>query len=151
MVPSGPQRLVMAQLMRHNGAMDVSPFAERLAREFATLARIDNEDADAAARLESAIRLTLSDVLAAAADEAGRDPAPGSGVPDAEEDATARISVRISRQLKAASEQAAGREGRSVDAWLGQLASAAVQQGSAPGAACRRGKRGRQRYTAWVR
>jgi hypothetical protein len=170
----------MAQRMRHNGAMDVSPFAERLAREFAALARTDSEDAGAVARVESAIRLTLSDVLEAAADETSRDLAPGSvevrfdgpeahfavtpppperssgatagdGPPDAGEDATERITVRVSGQLKAAIEQAAGREGRSAEAWLGQLASTKVQQDSVPRTACRTGKPGRQRYTAWVR
>ncbi|RNG18244.1 hypothetical protein [Streptomyces botrytidirepellens] len=161
--------------------MDVSPFVDKLAREFAALAEIDSGDAGAlAARLEPVIRLTLFDALVAAADEINRDLAPGSvelrirgrdpnfvvtpssperspetvvgsGTLSAEEGVTARINVRIPQQLKAAIERAASREGRSVDAWLGQMASAMVQQDRAPCVAVRRGKRGRQRYTAWVR
>ncbi|MEU6770356.1 hypothetical protein [Streptomyces sp. NPDC046759] len=161
--------------------MDVSPFVDRLGRQFMALARIDGEDAGAlVARLESAIRLTLVDALAAAADEINRDltadsvelrlpggepnfvvrsSPPGrpsetaavSGVPNAEEDATALVTVRMPGRLKAAVERAAGREGRSVDAWLAQTASAAVQRDRASCTAFRRGKRRRQRYTAWVR
>ncbi|MEU8652043.1 hypothetical protein [Streptomyces sp. NPDC048737] len=161
--------------------MDVSPFVDRLGREFAALARSDSEDAGVrAAQLESAIRLALRDALVAAADEISRDlvpgsvelpfhgdepdfvvtpsssgpssgTAPGSGTPDVGEGATAHVDVRVSRQLMAAIEQAAGREGRTVDAWLGQLASAVAEQDRAPRTTDRHGKRRRQRYTAWVR
>ncbi|MEV5873279.1 hypothetical protein AB0L75_03430 [Streptomyces sp. NPDC052101] len=181
MAPPVVQQLVMAQLMRHDGAMDVSPFVDRLGREFVALARIDSEDARAlAAQLESAIRLTLVDTLAAAADEINRDLAQGSvelrlrgdepnfvvtpsspdrssetaaasDVPTAEEGATALVTVRFPQQLKAAIERAAGYEGRSVDAWLAQRASSVVQKDRASCTAHRRGKRCRQRYTAWVR
>lgn len=161
--------------------MDVNPFVDRLGREFAALTQNGGGgDSALRARLESAIRHTLVDALAAAADEISRDLAPGSvelrlrgsepgfvvtpapperssgttadsGVPHPEEGATAMVSVRISKQLKAAVEQAAGREGRSVDAWLAQTASAVVQQAQAPCAAQRRSRRRRQRYIAWVR
>ena len=161
--------------------MDMSPFVDRLGREFAALAEIDGEDAGAlVVRLESAIRLTLSDALVAAAEEINRDLAPGSvelrfrgsepkfvvtppsperssetatdsGTPNAEEGATARINVRVSKQLKASIEQAASHEGRSVEAWLEQMASAVMRQNRTPCTADRRGKRSRQRYTAWVR
>ncbi|SEF53260.1 hypothetical protein SAMN05216223_101251 [Actinacidiphila yanglinensis] len=155
--------------------MDVRVFVERLEREFLALARAGGEDPGApAARPEPAIRATLVDVLAAAAEEIGRGiapdtvalridgdearfvltPAPSAAAVDAGAphagDATL-VAVRVSRQLKAAMDHAAGREGRAVDAWLAGLAAAAVRHDPALCPADRRGKRGRQRYTAWVR
>ncbi|WP_238013914.1 ribbon-helix-helix protein, CopG family [Dactylosporangium sp. AC04546] len=66
---------------------------------------------------------------------------------DFEEGATARINVRLPEQLKAAVEEAAGKEGRSVNAWLVRAASAALRdQGSGF-----RSKPGPQRYTGWAR
>jgi hypothetical protein len=114
------------------------------------------------APLDSAIRLMLLDALSAAADEITREFAPGSvelrlragepefvvspapadepaepqaaaPPPDADEGATARINLRLSEQLKAGVEQAAGRERLSVNAWLVRVAAAAVaQEGRGP-------------------
>ncbi|MFI9721767.1 hypothetical protein ACIHFE_19260 [Streptomyces sp. NPDC052396] len=161
--------------------MDVGPFVDGIGRELAALAPVDSEGVGAlVARLEPVIRSALFDALAAAVDEINRDLAPGSvalrfrggepnfavtspspersseaaagsGTPSAERGATAVVTVRMPRQLKAAIEQAAGHEGRSMDAWLVQMTSALVQQERAPCAPDRRGKRGRQHYTAWVR
>lgn len=68
-----------------------------------------------------------------------------------DEGATTRINVRLPEQLKAAVEEAAAAEGRSVNAWLVRAATAAVQQ---PDRARRPesggGKRGQQHYTGWV-
>ncbi|MGW1993884.1 hypothetical protein [Embleya sp. NPDC001921] len=160
--------------------MDVSPFVDKLGREFAALVRVDRGDAAAsAARLESVIRRTLFDALKAAADEINRDLAPGfvelhlragepnfvvtpaspdgsseaaarGGTPHAEDGATARVTVHMPRHLKARVEQAACHEGRSVDAWFARVAAAAVVHDRAPATADRRGRRGRQRYIAWV-
>jgi Ribbon-helix-helix protein, copG family len=70
-----------------------------------------------------------------------------------EEGPAARINVRLPEQLKAAIEEAAGREGRSVNAWLVRAAAAALQrsdrdQRPAPRAS---GKRTKQNFTGWVR
>jgi hypothetical protein len=129
------------------------------------------------APLESAFRLALLDALAAAADEITRDLAPGSvqlrlsgrepsfvvtppadeaaavpvaPPPPADDDtAVARINLRLPDQLKARIEEAAGRDGLSVNAWLVRAASAAVQGGAAPAAS--RAPRGSQSFTGWVR
>src|SRR6266571_287578 len=95
--------------------------------------------------LESAIRMTLLDALSAAADEITQDLAPGSvelrlrgrdpsfvvslpateapvaaaegDLQFAEDGPAARINVRLPEHLKAAIEDAAAKEGRSVNAW----------------------------------
>src|SRR5919108_1091378 len=104
------------------------------------------------APLESAIRLTLLDALSAAADEVTRELAPGSvelrlrtgapefvvtpapddepapltPPPEADEGSMTRINLRLPEQLKAAVEEAAGRERLSVNSWLVRAASAAL-------------------------
>jgi hypothetical protein len=71
----------------------------------------------------------------------------------AEEGPSSRINVRLPEQLKAAVEEAAAKEGRSVNAWLVRAASAAVarsdrdQRSEQHGS----GKRIPQRLTGWVR
>jgi hypothetical protein len=114
----------VAQLMRHNGAMDVSLFVDRLGRECTALARIDSEDADAAARLESAIRLTLFDALKAAADEINRGLAPGS------------VELRLGE--------------READ-FVVTPPSPRHPSDAAGSGALHLGSRGRRRLTAWVR
>jgi hypothetical protein len=167
--------------------MDLTTYVNNLGREFATLAESGGEEARALVErltgpLESAIRMTLLEALAAAADEITRDLAPGSvelrlrgrdpdfvvsappteqaarDVPDdepvfAEDGPAARINVRLPEQLKAAVEEAAAREGRSVNAWLVRAATAGVQradreQRPAPSAGPTRTQ---QRFTGWVR
>lgn len=130
--------------------------------------------------MESAIRLALLEALSAAADEITRDLAPGSvqvrlrgrdpqfvvSVPRAEqpveneqppapdasfEDGPAvRINVRLPEQLKAAVEEAAAEEGRSVNAWLVRAASAALRSPE-PKTQKRTGVLGTQHFTGWVR
>lgn len=79
--------------------------------------------------------------------------APESDLLMAEDGPAARINVRMPEQLKAAVEEAAAKEGRSVNAWLVRAAAAAVQRSDRdqrpepPGA----GKRTPQRFTGWVR
>lgn len=73
-----------------------------------------------------------------------------SGPPSIEDGATARINFRLPEQLKVAIEEAAGKEGRSANAWLVRVASAALQDQNRDQPE-RRGKRGPQRYTGWVR
>jgi hypothetical protein len=74
-----------------------------------------------------------------------------SGPPSTEEGATARINFRLPEQLKVAIEEAAGKEGRSANAWLVRVASAALQHQEREHQPERRSKRGAQRYTGWVR
>jgi len=69
--------------MCHYGAMDLTSYVNNLGREFATLAEAGGEESRALVErltgpLESAIRMTLLEALAAAADEISRDLAPGS-------------------------------------------------------------------------
>lgn len=174
--------------------MDLTSYVGNLGREFATLAEAGGDDARALAErltgpLESAIRMTLHDVLSAAADEITRELAPGSvelrlrgrdpefvvtsppaeppqdtaeggmegtsesGPPIAEEGPAARINVRLPEQLKVAVEEAAAKEGRSVNAWLVQAASAALHRADQGRRAeqSSAGKRSQQRFTGWVR
>jgi hypothetical protein len=128
--------------------------------------------------LESAIRMTLLDALSAAADEITQDLAPGSvevrlrgrdpnfvvslpavEAPEpaadgelqvAEDGPAARINVRMPEHLKAAIEEAAAGEGRSVNAWLVRAAAAGLRQPAASPEP-RGGKRARQGFTGWVR
>ncbi|HWS32642.1 MAG TPA: YlcI/YnfO family protein [Actinoplanes sp.] len=67
----------------------------------------------------------------------------------AEDGPSARINVRLPEQLKAAVEEAAAREGRSVNAWLVRAAAAAVQQ-PPPARETRPQSSGRS-FTGWVR
>ncbi|SFB49789.1 Arc-like DNA binding domain-containing protein [Amycolatopsis marina] len=85
-------------------------------------------------------------VTAAPEPEPAMDPGPAG----AEEAATARINFRLPEQLKASIEEAAAKEGRSVNAWLGRVASAALRQPGKEQASAQRGGRGKQRYTGWV-
>jgi hypothetical protein len=79
--------------------------------------------------------------------------APGSELLIAEDGPAARINVRLPEQLKAAIEEAAAKEGRSVNAWLARAAAAALQrpdrdQRPEPHGS---GKRSKQGFTGWVR
>jgi hypothetical protein len=81
------------------------------------------------------------------------DDAPDSGLLIAEDGPAARINVRMPEQLKAAIEEAAAKEGRSVNAWLVRAAAAALQrsdrdQRPEPSGS---GKRTKQGFTGWVR
>ncbi|MEO3776869.1 hypothetical protein ABGB16_08445 [Micromonospora sp. B11E3] len=81
-----------------------------------------------------------------------------SGAPDsdlliAEDSPAARINVRMPEQLKAAIEDAAAKEGRSVNAWLVRAAAAGLQRSDRDQRPEPRGsgKRTQQRFTGWVR
>jgi predicted HicB family RNase H-like nuclease len=72
----------------------------------------------------------------------------GVPTPD-EEGATARINFRPPEHLKARIEEAARREGLSVNAWLVRAVGTVLESGGrAPEA---RGVRSERRYTGWVR
>jgi hypothetical protein len=71
----------------------------------------------------------------------------------ADDGAAARINVRLPEQLKAAIEEAAAQEGRSVNAWLVRAAAAALQRSDRDQRPEPRGngQRAKQGITGWVR
>lgn len=74
-----------------------------------------------------------------------------AGAPaDGDEGGTARVNLRLPAHLKTRAEEAASREGLSVNAWLVRAVSAAVDGGARPPATERARTIG-QGYTGWVR
>ncbi|GGX87981.1 hypothetical protein [Streptomyces hiroshimensis] len=73
-------------------------------------------------------------------------PAPAGG----EDGATSRINFRPPEHLKARIEEAAGREGLSVNAWLVRAVSAMLDFDEQARRPERRAPRGGQHYTGWV-
>jgi hypothetical protein len=69
---------------------------------------------------------------------------------EGDEGSMARINVRMAEHLKARIEQAAGRDGISVNSWLVRAAAAALDQTGPPGGK-RRTPPGAQRYQGWAR
>ena len=88
-----------------------------------------------------------------AQDTAATDGTADSGLLLAEDGPAARINVRLPEQLKAAIEETAAAEGRSVNAWLVRAAAAALQQSDRERRPEPRGrsKRAKQGFTGWVR
>ncbi|GAA3430461.1 YlcI/YnfO family protein [Kutzneria kofuensis] len=91
------------------------------------------------------------------ADTAGQEPAeigaPEGSVPISEDGPSSRINVRLPEALKAAIEEAAAKEGRSVNAWLVRAAAAGLQRADRerrpePRATA---SRSTNRLTGWVR
>ena len=162
--------------------MDLRPYVETVQRQLAAAAETGGEEARGLAErlavsLDAAVRLVLQDALAAAADEIGRELAPGSvelrlrgrepefvvTPPPADEQpaatatpldlgdrAMARVNLRLPEQLKAGAEQAATREGLSVNSWLVRAVAAALTNRD-PGRASQRGGRVGESFTGWVR
>ncbi|MFJ3663909.1 hypothetical protein ACIPPM_26010 [Streptomyces sp. NPDC090119] len=71
-------------------------------------------------------------------------------VPEADEGGTARVNLRLPAHLKTRAEEAAGREGLSVNAWLVRAVSAAVDGTARPRPAEKTRTIG-QSFTGWVR
>ncbi|MFG2985705.1 hypothetical protein ACGFYQ_31360 [Streptomyces sp. NPDC048258] len=69
---------------------------------------------------------------------------------DGDEGGTARVNLRLPAHLKARAEEAAGREGLSVNAWLIRAVSAAVESGGTP-RTTERARTVGQSFTGWVR
>jgi hypothetical protein len=76
-------------------------------------------------------------------------PAPPSAA-EAEEGATARITLRVPEQLKSRIEDAAAREGFSVNTWLTRAVTRGLEPGEG-GSADKRRKWSGQHYSGWVR
>lgn len=169
--------------------MDLTSYVDNLRRDLAVAAEAGGEDARALAErltapLESAVRLTLLDVLSAAAAEITRDLAPGSvdvrlrgaepsfvvtpapgetayddpvearttpPPPPETDGGTSRINFRLPGALKARIEEAATREGLSVNAWLGRTVAAGLDGDFSDRRAGRRVGQVGQSYSGWVR
>jgi hypothetical protein len=84
--------------------------------------------------------------------ETGGDRAPAPAVrTDSDEGGTSRINLRLPDSLKQRAEEAAEREGLSVNAWLVRAVATALEPEDREGGSRRSGQRGRQSYTGWVR
>src|ERR671937_625087 len=99
--------------------METARFVEGLREDLAAAAAMgDQAIVEAAERLsravEASVRLHLLDVLQEAA------------APAADDDASARVTLRLSERLKSQAEAAAGREGVSLNTWIVRSVSAAV-------------------------
>jgi hypothetical protein len=163
--------------------MELSPYVEGLRGELSSLTRFASDDvAQVAAKLAQAldpsVRLTLLEVLSAAAAEittrlndvvidvrltagepdfvvtavppqAGAEPRSAQEVP-AEDAGTARVTLRLSEALKARVEAQAAADGVSVNSWLAHAAILALDSSGSP-----RGPRPRsgigQRITGYAR
>ncbi|MGW4389870.1 hypothetical protein [Streptomyces sp. NPDC004685] len=82
--------------------------------------------------------------------------APSPAPADGDDGGTARVNLRLPAHLKTRAEEAASREGLSVNAWLVRAVSAAVDDGTpsrAPGStqATRTTRTVGQSFTGWVR
>ncbi|WP_020670899.1 hypothetical protein [Amycolatopsis nigrescens] len=87
--------------------------------------------------------------------EGGFDAAPRAAQPpppvNADEGTTSRINFRLPDHLKGRVEEAAGREGLSVNAWLVRAVAATLDTGDRGHRTERRAPRIGERYTGWVR
>ena len=158
--------------------MDLTEYVEALRHSLTTAAAAAGDQARETARLlsdtmEPAVRLTVTDALAAMAAEVtealdgalvdirlrGRDPevvvVPAEPVPheDAHDDAvaddgsTVRISLRLPEALKSRAEVAAASSGMSLNTWLVRTVGAALRDQPPPSSS----GRGPRRYTGFAR
>lgn len=130
----------------------LSGAADEITRELApgsVQLRLRGRDPDFVVTLPPAERPGLAAEDAAAAVNS----APDSDLPIAEDGPSARINVRLPEQLKAAIEEAAAREGRSVNAWLVRAAAAGLRRadGDQRPEPRAKGKRSKQQFSGWVR
>jgi len=164
--------------------MDLSEHVGGLRRELASLTRFASEDVRRTAEmladaLDSSIRLTLLDVLSAAASEitarldgavidvrlsdgepefvvtttpVEEDEPPSQSFGDGSEDAgQARVTLRLSEGMKSRVESAATASGLSVNAWLVRAVGTALAQPSQGSGSSGRRKGVDQRLTGYAR
>jgi len=87
-------------------------------------------------------------------DEADEGPdgwAPAGDTADRDDAAMSRINLRMPDHLKARVEDAASRDGLSVNAWLVRAAATCIERADPGRGRGRRAASGAQRYTGWVR
>ncbi|MGW7358366.1 toxin-antitoxin system HicB family antitoxin [Streptomyces sp. NPDC054802] len=95
--------------------------------------------------------VTLPSVGGVPAEPAAPVEPPRTSAPaDGEEGGTARVNLRLPAHLKARAEEAATREGLSVNAWLVRAVSAAVDGGTRP-RTTEKARTVGQSFTGWVR
>jgi HicB family len=166
--------------------MEMSEYVATLRRELATITRFADEDVTRAAEMlteamESSVRLTLLEVLSAAAAEittrlddavievrlAGGDPdfvvtmtadepadqarEPGPPADGAGSDDMARVTLRIAEPLKARVDTAASAAGVSVNTWLIRAISQALDASGGRGSRTRTMPGVGQRFTGYAR
>ncbi|MFI2780668.1 hypothetical protein [Streptomyces sp. ALB3] len=78
-------------------------------------------------------------------------PAPAPVATETDEGGTARVNLRLPAHLKTRAEEAAGREGLSVNAWLVRAVAAAVEPGGAQPRTTEKNRATGQSFTGWVR
>ncbi|GIH18564.1 hypothetical protein [Rugosimonospora africana] len=71
--------------------------------------------------------------------------------PLADDGATSRISLRLPERLKSRVDEAAGREGLSVNTWLVRVVAATIEAEDRRGSSGRRGLQIGQSYRGWTR
>lgn len=96
------------------------------------------------------VTLPPTDSGSTAAAPVPAEPLPAQAPADGDEGGTARVNLRLPAHLKARAEEAASREGLSVNAWLVRAVSAAVDGGTRPRTPERTRTAG-QSFTGWVR
>jgi hypothetical protein len=150
------------------GGEDARALAERLTAPLESAVRLTLLDALSAAAAEITRELAPGsvDVLLRnrepvfvvtppPADELEPAPSAADAPPppvDGEDAATARINFRLPDSLKSRIEEAAGRAGLSVNAWLVRATAAALESSLRAESTDRGGPaRGRQNYSGWVR
>ena len=163
--------------------MELSPYVEGLRRELGSLTRFASDDvvqvaAKLAEALDSSVRLTLLEVLSAAAaeittrlDDSVIDVRLNAGEPEfvvtpvphhsagepgplaeaaADDAGTARVTLRLSEALKGRVEAQAAADGLSVNSWLAH-ASIRALEGSGPAGGQRSRPGVGQRITGYAR
>jgi hypothetical protein len=155
------------ELSAEAGGDEARALAERLAAPLDSAVRLAIQDALAAAADEITLDLAPGSVEIRLR---GRDPefvvslpsVEGSeegdeGLPaamplsDSDDTTVARINLRLPDRLKSRVEEAADREGLSINAWLVRATAAAVERTEAVGRRTGRTARGSQHYTGWAR
>lgn len=96
------------------------------------------------------VTLPPADADAPAEPAAPAEPLRAAVPSEGDEGGTARVNLRLPARLKARAEEAASREGLSVNAWLVRAVSAAVDGGTRPATAEKPRTVG-QSFTGWVR
>ncbi|MFD3334776.1 toxin-antitoxin system HicB family antitoxin [Streptomyces sp. NPDC058700] len=96
------------------------------------------------------VTLPSTDAGGHAEPAAPAEPLPAPASAEGDEGGTARVNLRLPAHLKARAEEAAAREGLSVNAWLVRAVSAAVDGGTRPRTTERAQTIG-QSITGWVR
>lgn len=156
------------EVAAETGGEEARALAERLAAPLDSAIRLAIQDALAAAAEEITLDLAPGSVeirlrgrdpefvvslppAEHAEEDVAEEVAPPTRVSDADDTTVARINLRLPDRLKSRVEEAADREGLSVNAWLVRATAAAVQRTEAVGRRPGRTARGSKHYTGWAR